>query len=221
MVLIEESQRLAETDAIHDSETSELPRIHFDRHVYQPLLIEQARGGPPSELKSTPPPLNASETRFVEDLRAYWADHQKTNPADTKQVFLLRNLSRGMGVGFFEECGFYPDFILWIKDGDAQRIVFIEPHGMMHARAYAKDDKARLHEKLPVLEEATERPPGVTSVRLDSYIVSATPYEKLHPRYENGSWTRDQSAKKHILFQEDRDTTGYDYITAILDADAS
>ena len=215
VVLIEEIQRLAETDAIYDSETSDLPRIHFDRHLYQPLLIEQARGGPPSELKSTPPQLNASETRFVEDLRAYWADSQERNPADTKQVFLLRNLSRGMGVGFFEECGFYPDFILWIKDGDAQRIVFIEPHGMMHARAYAKDDKARLHERLPVLEEAMELPPGVTSVRLDSFIVSATPYEELHPRYGDGLWTRDQFAEKHILFQEDRGTSGYDYIAAI------
>ena len=221
VVLIEEIQRLAETDAIYDSETSELPRIHFDRHLYQPLLIEQARGGPPSELKSTPPQLNVSETRFVEDLRAYWADHQKRNPADTKQVFLLRNLSRGMGVGFFEECGFYPDFILWIKDGDEQRIVFIEPHGMMHAPPYANDLKAQLHERLPTLTEAMEPPPGVSSVTLDSFIVSTTPYKELRVKYDDGSWTHEQFAKKHILFQEDRGTTGHDYIAAIFDAVAS
>ena len=56
-------------------------------------------------------------------------------------------------MGFFESSRFYPDFILWIKlwikNKDAQRIVFIEPHGMLDAKAYVHDDKAQLHERLP------------------------------------------------------------------------
>ena len=219
--LIEEIRRLTETGAVYDSETGEPPRIHFDRHLYQPLLIDKARGGPASQIRTSPPQLNATETRFVEDLRSYWSDRLRTGPHRTEQVFLLRNLSRGKGVGFFEDCGFYPDFILWIKDGNAQRIVFIEPHGMVHARVYGKDDKAQLHERLPALADAMELPAGVSSVKLDSFIVSATPYEKLHPRYGDGSWTREQFAEKHILFQEDRSTSGCDYIASMFDAKAS
>ena len=219
--LIEEIRRLTETDALYDAETGEPARIHFDRHLYQPLLVDRAHGDPPGDISTTPPRLNASEMRFVEDLRAYWADRKARNPTDTRQVFLLRNLSRGMGVGFFEECGFYPDFILWIKKDDVQRVVFIEPHGMMHAPAYAKDDKAQLHERLPALARAMEPPRGVSSVSLDSFIVSTTPYRELQRKYDDGSWTRKQFAENHILFQEDRGTPGYDYIAAIFDADAS
>ena len=58
-------------------------------------------------------------------------------------------------------------------------------------------------------------PGGVSSVSLDSYIVSATPYEKLHPFDDDGSWTREDFAEKHILFQDDRGTSGYDYIAAV------
>ena len=220
--LIEEIQQLVETGALYDSETNEPPLIHFDRHLYQPLLIDKAPGGPPSELKTTPPQLNASETRFVEDLRAYWDDRMARNQTDGRLIFLLRNLSRGAGVGFFfEDRGFYPDFILWIKDGSTQRVVFIEPHGMMHARAYDKDDKARLHEALRELTQMLEPPPGVSSVSLDSYIVSATPYQALHPRYGDGVWTREKFAEKHILFQADRGTSDYDYIAAIFGSEAS
>lgn len=220
--LIEEIQKLVETGALYDSPTNEPPLILFDRHLYQPLLIEKASGGPPSELKATPPQLNASETRFVEDLRAYWKDLMASNQTDGRQIFLLRNLSRGAGVGFlFEDRGFYPDFILWIKDGSSQRVVFIEPHGMMHARAYDKDDKARLHEALRELTQLLVPPPGVSSVSLDSYIVSATPYQALHPRYGDGAWTREKFAKKHIVFQEDRGTSNYDYIAAIFGSEVS
>ena len=212
--LIEDVIGLADTDALYDEESDELPRIHFDRHLYQPLLIEAA--GISSDIKTIPPRLNTSERRFVEDLRAYWVDAQKSGQDDRIEIFLLRNLSRGMGVGFFEERGFYPDFILWIKDGTAQRIVFIEPHGMMHAPAYAKDEKAQLHEKLPEIAEAMVLPPQVSHIDLDSFIVSATPYEELSVRYGDGSWTREQFAEKHILFQEDGAASGYDYIAAIL-----
>ena len=206
---------------LYDSETNEPPRIHFDRHLYQPLLIEKASDGPPSKLKTTPPQLHASETRFVEDLRAYWKDRTARNQTDARQILLLRNLSRGAGVGFlFEDRDFYPDFILSIKDGSTQKVVFIKPHGMMHARAYDKD-KARLHEALRELTLMLQPPPGVSRVSLDSFIVSATPYQDLHPRYGDEAWTREQFAQSHILFQEHRGTSGYDYIAAIFGSGAS
>ena len=114
------------------------------------------------------------------------------------EIFLLRNLSSGKGVGFYETSGFYPDFILWIKEGDAQRIVFIEPHGMLHENAYTHDAKAQLHERLPDLAAKMARP----NVSLDSFIISATPYLDLYKRYDSGEWTPEQFAQKHILFPE-------------------
>ena len=36
---------------------------------------------------------------------------------DDRQVYLLSNLSKGRGIGFFEAGNFYPDFILWQVHG--------------------------------------------------------------------------------------------------------
>ena len=57
------------------------------------------------------------------------------------------------------------------------------------------------------------KPPGVSRVILDSFIVSATPYEKLKARYGEGDWTRARFAEKHILFQEQAGDC--DYIAAL------
>ena len=176
-----------------------LARIYFDRHLYQPLLIE----GTNPAVRVSPPPLNKSETRFVRDLRALWKDRGSKLHPDT-ELFLLRNQGRGRGVGFsLEGTGFYPDFILWMISGDRQRVVFVEPHGMLHAKAYEEDEKVRLHERLPGLAEGIARRSGVGStVSLDCYIVSATEYDDLRLRYGDGSWTRDDFAARHILFPD-------------------
>jgi len=199
---------IKEGDRIYREEAHELPSIHFDRHLYQPLLIERG-----DKIKSTPPGLKESERQFVEHLRDYCREEKDKTLAD-KEVFLLRNLSRGKGIGFFEKRGFYPDFILWIKDGASQRIVFIEPHGMRFADAYMHDDKARLHEKLPELARAMCDRGGLDDVSLDSFIVSATSYDDLRKRYDGGEWDRERFAEVHILFPERNEE--YDYIKRII-----
>ncbi len=62
-------------------------------------------------MKTEPAGLKPSEREFVRKLRDYVKAKASESLAD-KQVFLLRNLSGGRGVGFFENEGFYPDFIL-------------------------------------------------------------------------------------------------------------
>jgi len=195
---------------IYTKDTNELPSIYLDRHLYQPLIVE---GG--DKVKSKPPGLNKSEKRFVEDLRKY-CRNEKDKSLASKEIFLLRNLSRGKGIGFFEKRWFYPDFILWIKDQDsgAQRIVFIEPHGMLHAVAYKHDDKARLYERLPKLAKEIGLRTNLNNVALDSFIVSATPYEDLQKKYDDGNWDRKCFAKAHILFPERNET--YDYIELLM-----
>ena len=130
------------------AEEGKLSRIYFDRHIYIPLLLEQ------QGLQVSPPGLIPSEEQWVRDLRAFW-EQEKCGLLAGKQLFLLRNLGRGKGVGFFEGRGFYPDFILWVLEPSRkhQRIVFIEPHGMVYAKAYIHDEKARLHEYLRTLSQ--------------------------------------------------------------------
>ncbi len=207
--LIDEIERLiVEGERLYAEETEELPRFHFDRHLYQPLLIEKG-----DKVKSAPPALNENEQRFVKDVKAYWTAECDQSLAGV-EVFLLRNLSRGAGVGFFETSGFYPDFILWIKKGKKQHIVFVEPHGMIHAKAYQHDDKARLHERLPGLAKEIGTRSQQQDVTLDSYIVSATSYRDLYKRYDDGTWDKARFADAHILFAERNEQ--YDYIKRIL-----
>ncbi|HEX72257.1 MAG TPA: restriction endonuclease subunit R, partial [Candidatus Hydrogenedentes bacterium] len=207
--LLEAVQNLLQkTEQLYKEENGGLPRIHFDRHLYQPLLMEQIE-----RAQMIPPGLKPSEAQFVRDLRAYW-DAEKDKSLAGREVFLLRNLSRGQGVGFFEERGFYPDFMLWIVDKTGQRIVFIEPHGMVYAKAYIHDEKARLHERLPELAKEIGARSGRNDVRLDAFIISATPYADLYERYDDGTWDRAKFADKHILFLER--APGYDYMEKLL-----
>ena len=207
-VLIQQIEQLV--DELYNTEQDNLPRIHFDRHLYQPLLINDKTG----KVKMSPPGLQESEEGFVSDLRRFCAGKPPKLP-DGTELFLLRNLTRSKGVGFFETSWFYPDFILWVKTVNTQRIVFVEPHGMVHAYAYEQDEKAQLHERLPGLASAiAQRSPG-RNVQLDSFIVSATGYDVLRPMYGNGDWTRDDFAAKHILFPERN--ADYDYIAKILE----
>ncbi|HHT45749.1 MAG TPA: DEAD/DEAH box helicase family protein, partial [Firmicutes bacterium] len=207
--LIEAIYKLYEDlDRLFKQETDELPRLYFDRHLYLPLLLEKS-----DKLSAAPQGLVDSEAKFVRDLKEYW-EKEKDKSLKGKEVFLLRNLSRGKGVGFFEESGFYPDFILWVVDSRSQRIVFIEPHGMLHASAYIHDEKARLHERLPKLAKEIEKRSKKKGVSLDSFIISATPYDDMRKRYDDGTWDLEKFAEKHILFlQRDRE---YDYIQTIL-----
>lgn len=208
--LAQEIERLiADCKVLCTQDQDDLPRIHFDRHLYQPLLVEC------DDITSSPLGLQESERKFVADLRYYCSSSSYAEIAST-ELFLLRNLTRGKGVGFFESSGFYPDFILWVKSSDRQRIVFVEPHGMLNAKAYIHDEKAQLHERLPELAQqiATRSGNAKANVQLDSFIVSATSYGDLYQSYGNGDWTREDFADKHILFQER--SNEYDYVAQIL-----
>jgi len=50
---------------------------------------------------------------------------------------------------------------------------------------------------------------GLKNVELDSYIISATPYDELVEYYGDGNWTKKQFAEKHILFFERTNLVDY------------
>lgn len=184
---------ISEGERLYKEDLDIPPNVYFDRHLYQPLLVQRKE-----EIKSSPAGLNESEEKFVKDLKAYCREN--INILKDKEIFLLRNLSRGRGIGFFELRGFYPDFILWIKTKKHQRIIFIEPHGMLQARAYQRDEKARLHEKLAEETQRIERETGRNDFSMDSYIISPTPFDRLCDHYDSGDWEKEDFARAHILF---------------------
>lgn len=180
---------------------ADLPNLHFDRHLYQPLLIQKG-----SRVKSIPPPLNESERRFVKDLR----DFCLSKPAilKDKELFLLRNLSRGKGIGFFEDSGFYPDFILWVTQGDKQRLVFIEPHGMLSEDHPSKNPKIDLHKKLQSHVTEARKKSKNKNLMLDSFIISVTKYDDLRKKH-GPEWNKAKYADAHVLFFDDGEEKGY------------
>lgn len=167
--------------------------IQFDRHLYKPLLFVNS-----THVEVKPVPLNEGEKAFVEDVQRYCEQHPEFF-AKGRELYLLRNMSRGRGIGFFEAGNFYPDFMLWIVDGKTQRINFIDPKGLRNLQG-RNDPKIAFYRTIKDLEERL----GDPKVILNSFIVSSTPYESV-------SWWSDGMTKKefedcHVFFTETRET---------------
>ncbi|RKU30563.1 restriction endonuclease subunit R [Candidatus Poribacteria bacterium] len=190
-------QSLIESGEMYGPNVTDLPNAYNDRHLYQPLLaITNAN----DSWRTTPPALEESEKLFVEDLRRY-ARQQREGHLAEKEVFLLRNQSRGKGIGFYQNEGFYPDFILWITEGPKQRIVFIEPHGMVHETINEHNEKITLFKRLHTL--SYERFRG-EHVQMDSFIISKTDFPTLRRRE---GMDRPEFEAWHILFRDPADPT--------------
>ncbi len=209
-VLIEESRReiadklnelktAIEAGKLKPFEFRGLKAIWFDRHLYQPLLFLD--GG---AVKISPAPLNRGERRFVEDLQTFC----KANPDffAGKELYLLRNLSRGRGVGFFEAGNFHPDFIVWQ--------VTVIHHDTATTELYTtryvgrKDPKISFYQTVKEIEKRLGHP----GVVLDSYIVSNTSSYEMEKQW---GISKSEMLQRHILFQhEDKDTYIHTLLTA-------
>jgi hypothetical protein len=198
-------------DRIYREETKELPNIHFSRHLYQPLIVECG-----DRIKTDPKGLTESEQQFVRDLKEF-VQREAGKSLAHHEVYLLRNLSRGRGIGFFENEGFYPDFILWIREEKKQRVTFVEPHGMRQEKAYWTSDKVRLHERLRELSIQWGNKSPIKGIVLDCFIISRTPYDELREIYGEQGWSKADFAERHILFFER--TAAYDYIPRLFATD--
>ena len=173
--------------------------IWFENHLYQPLLWLDT-----DIVEIRPTPLNKGERRFVEDLKAFHDEH--AGFFKSRELYLLRNLSRGRGVGFFEAGNFHPDFILWLLAQGQQRVVFVDPKGIRNLGA--NDDKIRFFETIKEIEERL----GDPDVSLQSFIVSNTPSTTMRRLWQ---MEKTEMQKRHVLFQEeDKDS----YIGTILNA---
>ena len=145
--------------------------LYISGHLYQPLLylnepkFKHKEIGKLIEIK--PVALNKGERDFVCDIQRFFDN----NPAffEGKSLYLLRNKSR-KGIGFFEDSGFYPDFIIWLVVGEHQYVSFIDPKGISHLTGFSSS-KIQLYKSI---REDIE--PGLhdSDITLNSYIISVT-----------------------------------------------
>lgn len=190
--LIEEIKKLAnDLDNLLKDDTEALPRIYFDKHLYVPILLQSKEIS-----KISPPGLVESEKKFIEGLREYLKQNQ--DKLKGVEIYLLRNYPKS-GVGFFILSGFYPDFIMWIKDGSHQKIIFIDPKGLEHTKGL-DEEKIKLKDELKQLENKLNR----KDLTLNSFILSITPYASLI-KGRTSPPSKEEYMKNNVLFLEDKD----------------
>ena len=177
-----------EQGKLKDVQVGNLHCFTFNRHLYEPLI--HIRG---DLIEVKPVSLNEGERDFVLDLRRYHGDNAALFKG--KELYLLRNQSRGRGIGFFEAGNFYPDFIVWLLLPERQYITFVDPKGIRNLQG-ANDPKIRFHETIKGLEQRL----GDPKITLNSFVVSVTPYNQVG--WWEGGMTEKDFENHHILFRD-------------------
>lgn len=190
--LIKEIKKLArDLNKLLKEDTKTLPRVYFDRHLYVPVLLQS------KEIDNlSPAGLVESEKEFFLELREYLK--RSKDKFIKVEVYLLRSYPKS-GVGFFNLSGFYPDFIIWIKNGKQQTLVFIDPKGLEHIKGL-DDEKIKLKDDIKELEKKL----GNSDIVLESFILSKTPYDKLIEGRTSPP-AKDEYINHHVLFLADKD----------------
>ena len=161
--------------------------VWFGNHLYEPLLCLDTH-----IVDISPAPLNKGERQFVADLKEF--HDRQPDFFKTRELYLLRNLSRGRGIGFFEAGNFHPDFILWLLAGAQQEVLFVDPKGIRNLGP--SDPKIRFCESIKEIETRL----GDPDVRLHSFIVSNTPSVTMQKQW---SMDKREMQERHVLFQEE------------------
>ncbi|HWY70323.1 MAG TPA: DEAD/DEAH box helicase family protein [Terriglobales bacterium] len=173
---------------LRDVEVGNLRCMTFNRHLYEPLV--HIRG---DLIDVRPVALNEGERDFVLDLKRF---HTENGGYFTgRELYLLRNQSRGRGIGFFEAGNFYPDFILWLLIPGRQCVSFVDPHGLRNAEG-PSDPKIRFYQTIKALEQRL----GDPNVVLNSFVISVTPYKQV--RWWDSGMTEDEFEVHHIFFRD-------------------
>lgn len=181
-----------------DFEFGNFKALFFDKHLYQPLI--HVAGG---TVKVSPVALNKGECGFVEHVREFYQGNVQF--FEDRELYLLRNMSRGRGIGFFEAGNFHPDFIVWLLVGEKQYITFVDPKGIRNLEGIT-DPKIAFHKTIKEIETKLADP----NVVLNSFIISNTPLKEV--KWWTNSGMSEAEAKsdfktQNVLFQvEDRES---------------
>jgi hypothetical protein len=177
---IEKIKEQLEKEPERCMKVNDIEFCNFKSHLFQPLFHVRSKG----KITILPVALNESEFQFVKDLKDWCEDNHKAIEKKNLEIYLLRNRSRGKGIGFFEAGNFYPDFILWVLQDGKQLVNFIDPHGLLHEGPGS--EKVKLHKRIKEIEKRL----NVQKVYLNSFILSWTKFPQLRwdtsqPELEN------------------------------------
>lgn len=178
-----------------DKSTKFITNVHFENHLYQPLLTKLRKTS--DKIVISPAGLNDGEEKLILAIKTYVDEH--TDLFNGKKVYLLRNIPRA-GVGFYKNSWFYPDFIMWVVDENEQRIVFIEPHGMVFSQGL-EDEKVQLAEDIKEIEQRVRtkyQSKGIhCGISLDSFIISVSEPGTVAESYFYKA--KERRMKHHVL----------------------
>src|SRR4029079_16221760 len=152
-----------------------------------------------SVVEISPVPLILGERRFVDDLKVYFDKSPVLLTA--KELCLLRTMSKGRGVGFFEAANFHPDFIIWLLAKGKQYISFVDPKGLRNLGI--TEPHIRFYETIKEIQTRLADP----SVILNSFIISNT---SVHVMELQWGIDKAKMTERHILFQEEEKDTYVD-----------
>jgi hypothetical protein len=193
---LEEIKEIIESGKLRDFEIFQgLHPIFFGQHLYQPLIYVNN-----DLIEVKPVSLNDGERDFVLDLQTFCTKNKDFFSG--KELYLLRNMTRGRGIGFFEAGNFYPDFILWLIKGGRQFVNFVDPKGLRNLKGH-DDPKIAFYRTIKTIEADLRVQDD--SITLNSFIISNT-------RVPEVAWWSDGMSKsdfeqRNVLFQkEDKDT---------------
>ena len=187
---------------LYTGESGKPDRVYFDKHLYH-LLVTQDE-----PVQYSPPALNAGETQFIEHLRSFLGSAQgREFMGENRELYVLRNQTRGTGVGFQMQDGgrFFPDFILWLLDAPLQHIIFVDPKGLdVGVGNIDVEPKVRFCQEIEDYQETLNARAGRDDIRLHSFIASVTNFHVL--KEKQALDTRAAFEDRKIYFLEDGET---------------
>ena len=151
-------------------------------HAYKPLLY----AGKERVVQLSPVPLDKSEWRVVHELARLSNSHDAC--LQGKELFLIRNLTRGRGLSFFDDYHYYPDFIVWLKDAVVQHLMFLDPKGLSRFGDRERQ-KVRLHHEIAEVEKRVRELDA--NLHLHAYVLSATPASQIGVNRRPSEWRQD------------------------------
>jgi hypothetical protein len=107
-----------------------------------------------------------------------------------------------VGTGFFEAGNFYPDYIMWIAEGDKQYITFIDPKGIRMLEKNINNPKINFYKTIKDLEARLQPTCAEKQIVLNSFIISGTPAADACVSY---NVKKQEFESRNVLFLEDED----------------
>ena len=166
--------------------------LNVKTHAYYPLLHADRD----CKITIQPVALDGNEKAVVEALNDL---AERIDPClQGRELYLIRNLTRGRGVSFFDDYAYYPDFIVWLIDGNSQHVIFLDPKGLVRYGPHERS-KVRLHSEIKRIEERVRV--SNPSLHLHAYVLSVTPPERIGDELR----PRDAWAQDGVYFLNDAD----------------